>query len=81
MVTTLTSKGQLTMPKEIRDKLNLQPGDKIRFVMLDDGTLYGIPLNRSLKDLKGILPKPERALTIEEMDEAIAQAIIDHVRD
>lgn len=51
MEATLTSKGQFTMLKEIRDKLNLKTGDKIRFALLDDGTLYIIPVNLSITDL------------------------------
>jgi AbrB family looped-hinge helix DNA binding protein len=81
MEATLTSKGQITMPKEIRERLDLKTGDKIHFVLLDDGTLYVLPVNRSLKDLQGIVPKPERALTIEEMNEAIAQGVMSRVRD
>jgi antitoxin PrlF len=53
-VTTLTSKGQVTIPKEIRDKLGLKTHDKIRF-SLEDGhaTLQRLP---SLEELAGSLP-------------------------
>jgi antitoxin PrlF len=37
--TTMTSKGQTTIPKEIRDRLGLQPYDKLHFALLSDGTV------------------------------------------
>lgn len=69
---TVTSKGQITLPKALREALNLKPGDKIRFVPDDRGGVYLRPRTYSIQDLKGILPKPERAVTLEEMDDAIA---------
>lgn len=70
---TLTSKGQTTIPKEIRDRLNLKPGDRIEFVFEEDGSLRVVPLNVSLDNLKSILPPPQRKLSAEELDEAIAR--------
>lgn len=73
-VTTLTSKGQMTLPKTIRDDLNVGPGDKIDIVKKDG--LYVLRPRRSALALAGKFYKPGRkALTIEEMDEAIGQAI------
>lgn len=69
---TLTSKGQVTIPKAVRDKLGLQTGDRIDFVDTDKGVLI-LPVTRDLKSLCGIL-KGRRAkpVSIEEMNEAIA---------
>ncbi len=71
-ITTITTKGQTTIPKEIRDKLNLRPGDRISFIVEDDGRVYIQPLNVHVEDLSGILHKPGmKPVSIEEMNEAI----------
>lgn len=74
MTATLTSKGQLTLPKEIRNRLHLQPGDRLDFMLEEDGTVRMVPVTASLRELKGILPKSKRTLSLEEMDAAIAKA-------
>lgn len=73
---TLTSKGQITLPKEIRDYLHAKPGMKIDFIILDNGEIVMKPINRSVRELKGLLApylNLKRPLTLEEMDEAIAR--------
>lgn len=71
-IATITSKGQTTIPKEIRDKLNLRPGDRISFIMEADGRVYIQPLNIKVEELSGILHKPGRQpVSIEEMNQAI----------
>jgi len=57
---TITSKGQTTIPKDIRDALNLQPKDKVQFTLLADGTVIMRAKCRSILDLKGTLHKPDR---------------------
>lgn len=74
MIATLTSKGQLTLPKAIREQLDLSPGDRLDFVLLDNGVLEVVPLKQPAAKLRGILPKPDRAVSIEEMNAAIAEA-------
>lgn len=69
---TITSKGQTTIPKDVRDRLNLKAGDRLDFVFDEDGTLRVVPLNVSLDDLKSILPSPQRKLSDEELNDAIA---------
>jgi antitoxin PrlF len=73
MVATLTSKGQLTLPKAIREQLDLSPGDRLDFVLLDSGVLEVVPLKQPAAKLRGILPKPDRSVSIEEMNAAIAE--------
>jgi len=68
---TLTSKGQLTVPKEVRDRLDLKPGDRVEFVFLPDGTVRFLPLNLPISALKGILGKPPRRLSPKQLDQAI----------
>ncbi len=70
-VSTLTSKGQTTIPKEIRHRLGLKPGDKLRFVIDANGRVVILPLTVPLRSLRGILPAPDRPVSIEEMNEAI----------
>jgi AbrB family looped-hinge helix DNA binding protein len=72
---TMTSKGQITVPKDIRLKLGLRPGDRIRFLLEADGRVRLMPAKRDISELVGILPKPKRALSIEEMDDAIGRAV------
>jgi AbrB family looped-hinge helix DNA binding protein len=81
----MTSKGQITVPKDVRMKLNLKPGDRVRFVIEADGRVRFWPARRDISELVGVLPKPRRALSIEEMDEAIGRAVAEkfarHDRD
>jgi len=74
---TLTSKGQTTIPKEIRDHLQLRPGDKINF-KIEDGQVVLRAKNRSVLELAGILKRPDqKALTTAEMNEGIGQAVVE----
>lgn len=70
---TLTSKGQTTIPKEVREYLHLKPGDRMEFVIEPDGRVVLLPATLDVIELKGILPTSARPVTLEEMDEAIAQ--------
>jgi antitoxin PrlF len=73
-VATLTSKGQTTIPKEIRDLLGLAPGDKLDFVVETDGRVVLRPATRDVRELRGMLRKKGRKpVSLEEMDRAIAQ--------
>lgn len=71
MLATLTSKGQLTLPVSIRKKLHLRPGDKIELFINANGHIEGIPVKQTVTSLKGILPKPDKTVSLEEMDKAI----------
>ncbi|HEX3895885.1 MAG TPA: AbrB/MazE/SpoVT family DNA-binding domain-containing protein [Rudaea sp.] len=67
---TVTSKGQTTIPKDIRERLHVQAGDRIEFVV-QDGSIVVRAANRKISDLRGFLPKPKKAVTLEQMDAAI----------
>jgi AbrB family looped-hinge helix DNA binding protein len=72
---TITVKGQTTLPKPIRDHLGLKPGDRVKFFIHPDGTVVILP-TRPASALRGILKRPgQKPITIEEMDEAIAAAV------
>lgn len=71
MLAKLTSKGQLTLPKALRERLHLREGDRVEFVVHDDGRVEMIPVTSPVSNLKGMVPKPARALTLDEMEAAI----------
>ena len=71
---TLTSKGQMTIPKDVRDDLGLNIGDRIEVIVQPDGTIRLIPLKVRLDDLRGILGKPKRPLPGKALDRAIRDA-------
>jgi antitoxin PrlF len=76
---TITSKGQTTIPKEIREFPNLQPGDRIDFVV-ENGRVYLAPSNVDVRKLSGILYQPGRKpVSLTEMDEAIAAGACESV--
>jgi antitoxin PrlF len=77
MLATLTSKGQLTLPALIRAQLHLKPGDKIEFLTKPDGHIEGIPVRKTVDDLKGILPKPPVPVSLDEMEQVIADGAND----
>ena len=72
MTGTLTSKGQVTVPVEIRRFLNVGPGDKLLFARTGSRVEI-VPATSSVQQLKGVLPKPARRLTLEQMAKAIAR--------
>ena len=76
MEATITSKGQVTLPKPIRDRLDLKAGDRIAFSMEDDGRLVVTPVKRSVMELAGMLPRPAVPLSQEEIDELIVQGAV-----
>jgi AbrB family looped-hinge helix DNA binding protein len=73
MIATVTAKGQVTIPAEARRRLGLGPGSKLEFIVIDETRLEVFPVSESVTSLKGMLPKPKRALSLAEMDKAIAE--------
>jgi antitoxin PrlF len=81
MLATITDKGQVTVPKEIRDRLGITPGTKLDFEILPDGTLRVRVLARGSANLFGLLHRDDmKARTVEEMDEGIVQAASERAR-
>ena len=72
MQATMTTKGQVTIPATIRRQLKLTPGAKLDFFVNDQQHLEATPQSNSVIDLKGLLGKPKRTLTLEQMEDAIA---------
>jgi len=69
---TITSKGQITIPKAVRQRLGVNPGDRVEFIELENGIFQLVAASRDIRSLKGIVPKPAKPVTIEEMNETIA---------
>ncbi len=70
---TLSSKGQITIPKRIRDLYHLEAGDKIEFLEDERGVVTIWPVTEDATKLKGMIAKPKKPVSIEEMNEAILQ--------
>ena len=78
MTATLTSKGQITIPQGVRDALGLKPGQKVDFHVLPDGRIELEVLRQAtLEDLKALLPKAKKRLSLEDMDRAISESARD----
>ena len=80
MQATLTSKGQVTLPKRIREKLRLEPGDRLEFILDDEDGLRVAPVTAPVTLLKGMVPKPVVPVSLEEMDSAIASTAAERGR-
>lgn len=70
---TITSKGQITLPKPVRDKLGLTTGDRVDFVEAPDGRFTLMPVKSSIKSLQGCIAKPKSRITVEMMNMAVKQ--------
>jgi len=71
---TITSKGQITLPKEVREALGVGTGDRVEFVAEPDGAYRVVAATRDIKQLKGLVPKPRTPVTVEAMKRAVARA-------
>ncbi len=70
-VATLTSKGQITIPKEIREQLQVQTGDRIEFLIGGNGQITICPATSDVTTLKGLIPKPSKPVTLADMQDTI----------
>lgn len=71
MHATITSKGQVTLPKALRERLHLSAGDRVEFIVDADDSVRLLARHVSVDRLKGMLPKPDRPVSLEEMERAI----------
>lgn len=70
---TLTSKGQITIPADVRRALNVQTGDRVEFVQVQPGRFELVAATRSVRELKGMFGKPARSLTVGDMNRVVAE--------
>ncbi len=75
---SVSDKGQVTLPKGLRDEMRVYEGQKLE-ASIEDGKIMIAPKTRSIQDLFGILGKPPngKRVTLADMDEAIGQGIIE----
>jgi antitoxin PrlF len=78
MEATLSSKGQATIPKAVRDRLHIKAGDRFKFFFHPDGVII-LP-KISTARLKGMIPKSAQSVSLEEMDRAIAKGATERFR-
>ena len=78
MFATLTSKGQITLPKEIRDRLELNAGSILDFQLLGDNTITARQVLPDARRLRGLLKSPHAAPpTVAQMDKAVSRLLRD----
>jgi AbrB family looped-hinge helix DNA binding protein len=71
---TVTSKGQVTIPVDVRNRLGLESGDRIEFAFNETTGRYEVyPATRALTSLKGIVKKPVKAVSVDDMNRAVAE--------
>lgn len=74
---TMTSKGQMTVPKAIRQRLRIGPGDRVDFIVNDDGDIVVRSANSDVRELRGMLRAgrtKSAPATVEAMNAAILKA-------
>jgi AbrB family looped-hinge helix DNA binding protein len=78
MYATLTSKGQITLPKEIRERLGLDAGSMLDFQILADNTITARQVLPDARRIRGLLKSPHATPpTVEQMDEAVSKLLRD----
>ena len=76
MKSTVTSKGQITIPKRVREVLRLEAGDKIDFRIEPDGSVWMYPIAKKVNEVFGAFAyKTEGARSIDEMKQGVAEAL------
>ena len=68
---TMTSKGQITIPAEVRQRMGLGTGDRVEFVELESGVFAIKPAIDDVRLLKGALRKPQKPVSVDNMNAAI----------
>ena len=68
---TISSKGQITIPADVRQALHVKTGDRVEFVEVEPGRYEFVAATRSVTELKGMFGKATRTASIEEMNLAI----------
>lgn len=69
---TVSSKGQITIPANVRQSLQVVAGDRVEFVEVEPGRFEFFAATRSVRELKGMFGKARKSVSIEDMNKAIA---------
>ena len=70
---TITSKGQITIPAGVRQALKVSSGDRVEFIEIEPGRYEFLAATHSITELKGLFGKPAKAVSIGQMNQAIAR--------
>lgn len=79
-IATVTSKGQVTIPLDVRQRFGIVAGSRLEFVEIRAGVLEVIPRTGSVMDLQGAVQWAGPAFTVEQIDEGIAEHVADRDR-
>jgi len=78
---TITTKGQITIPKSVRDSLKLHSGDKIEFIVTDKMEAVMRPISKKVDEVFGRLNRPGmKAVSVEELNQAIKKRMKDRYK-
>jgi len=76
-LSTLTSKGQITLPREVREHLHIAEGDRVEFRIERDGGVRLAPVSGSVRDLYGCLRRVDLpAPSLEDLEEALMESLV-----
>lgn len=76
-LSTLTSKGQITIPKGVRESMQIYTGDKVEFILNENNEVVIKPITKKVSDVCGLLSKYKKKapVSIDEMNEAISKQV------
>lgn len=69
----VTSKGQITIPKEVRKALGVDTGDRVEFVESAKGVFEMVAASKDVRELKGMIERPRKPVSVEDMRRAVAR--------
>ena len=72
-IATLSSKGRITLPQQVRQALGVTTGDRVDFTVEVSGEIRVRAATADVRSLKGLLPRPRRTVSLAKMDAAIAR--------
>lgn len=70
---TVTSKGQITIPANVRQSLHVDTGDQVEFVEVEPGQFLFVAATRCVTELKGMFGKSSKVVSIDDMNRVIAE--------
>jgi AbrB family looped-hinge helix DNA binding protein len=75
-LSTITSKGQVTIPKRVRERLRLRSGDKLDFRVDEDGTIRVYPISKTVSEVFGLFAeRAKRPFTTKQIDEKLTRSV------